>query len=400
MDRPLRIALVSPYAHYAGHHWQMAQGLAEAFTKKGHTVDVITTVPPIEEPRPGSAREFVTVLSSKWKWRPAWKRSWHASLAHNLESILCFIRLFWTQRQRRYDAWHLIDSTFGVLFLAARFSPVPIFYHLWGEVRNLQPEADGSSVIGRFLGRIKRWLMRSAMETGKMAMFCETAQMEQWNKKVFGPDVYQVYYAVELQPHSESPTAARKKLGIPEGKLVLLMFGTHRVGKDYETVIRGAHLANAPVFLLFAGKTISSNDPAVLLAKHPYPDAMVIEKFISAEEVPTIFGASDVVVLPYAEGYTKGSGVLFEAFQHSRASLSTDTGFLKEFIEEHRCGFLFRYGDAADFARAVREILSLSPEEKGQLEENISAAAHRFSYECVIERYLEIYGMYLPVQCG
>ncbi len=395
MDRPLRIALVSPYAHYAGHHWQMAQGLSEAFQAKGHIVDVITTVCPIMTPRAGSAREFITVLSRKWKWRQSWKRNWQASLAHNIESILCFACLFWRQRKQRYDAWHLIDATFLTLFVAAHFSPVPIFYHLWGEVRDLDSAPANLPVLGRLFGKVKRWLMISAMRTGKLAMFCETAQMRQWNERVFGGHVHQVYYAIELQRRSEEPLAARKKLGIPEGNIVLLMFGTHREGKDYETVIRGARLANARVFLLFAGKTISSNDPESLLKKYAYPDAKVIERFISADEVPVIFGASDIVVLPYAEGYVKGSGVLFEAFQHSRPSLATDTGFLKEFIEEHQCGFLFHSGDPEDFARVLRKIVNLPPEEKRRLEENIATATRRFSYASVIERYLEIYRMYL-----
>ena len=87
-----------------------------------------------------------------------------------------------------------------------------------------------------------------------------------------------------------------------------------------------------------------------------------------------------------------------EAAQYSRPSLATDTGFLREFIEEYGCGFLYSYGDAANLARMLEKIAELAPDERQQLDASIRETARRHSWAAVIEQYIAVYRAYLSPQ--
>ena len=229
------------------------------------------------------------------------------SVRHNLETLACSLRLAWLHGRKPYDVWHYVDATYFSLFAAALVSPVPVICHLWGKVPGYDLEQDVSFLKGLVV-RLKRALLDRAIRRGMLGSVCETEATGPYNAPLFGPHVYQIPYAVNVpqKPLSQEP-ARQKMLGISPTSFVLLLFGTHRPGKDYDTVVRGAALSGREICLLFAGKTISENDPAAVLSRHNFSNAVVVEKFIRAEEAPLYFAACDAVVLPYYEGYTKGS---------------------------------------------------------------------------------------------
>jgi glycosyltransferase involved in cell wall biosynthesis len=222
-------------------------------------------------------------------------------------------------------------------------------------------------------------------------MVCETKDIQRSAAALFGNHVYQIPYAVRDEVALQDRVQARQNLGLPTEGLVLLMFGTHREGKDYDTVVLAAQRARAQVHLLFAGMTVSGNNPAQVVARHGYDRALIVEKFISAPEAPLYFAACDAVVLPYTGNYQKGSYVLFEALQFRRPSLAADTGFLREFIEENRCGLVFQPGDAADLARVLDALAGLSEDQRRELSVRIEDAAQRFSWKTVIKDYVRLY---------
>lgn len=383
--RPLRIAVISPYAHYAGHHWPAARELALALCAAGHEVEIITTVAPIEAPGP----ELEKRVRLAWTGRaPAFLRA-GTSLSHNGETMLCLWRTFQRHLSQRYDVWHVIDGTHVSVYLAAFLSGLPVVYHIWGAVSGYEPSDEG----GRrgWLPRLRRASLTRALWRGNFAVVCETEETRRVGSALFGSSIHQIPYAVRGNAVRMNQAEARAKLGLPAEGFVLLMFGTHREGKDYDTIVKAARLTRSRVHLLFAGKTISENDPAKVVDRYGYPHATIVEKFITAEEAPLYFAAGDAVALPYTGDYQKGSYVLFEALQFRRPSIATDTGFLRKFIEENDCGAVYRPGDAEDLARVIDTFAQLSAEQKAELSARIEAAADRCSWATVVELYVRLY---------
>jgi glycosyltransferase involved in cell wall biosynthesis len=385
-NRPLRIALISPYAHYAGHHWPTARELALALQEAGHEVDIITTTATIESPEPALAER----IRFAWPGRPPSFLQSGTSRAHNAETLLCLLRGFQLQRSRGYDVWHVVDGTHVFLYLAALLARAPIVYHIWGEVSGYA-HSPGMQKAG-WLPELRSALLERALHRGKLAFVCETEETRRAGEVLFGRHIRRIPYAVRGSVVLADGPAARRNLGLPLEGFVLLAFGTHREGKDYDTVVRAARLARTEVHLLFAGKTISENDPAKVVAKYEYPHAVIVERFITAEEAPLYFAACDALVLPYMGNYQKGSYVLFEALQFRRPSIAADTGFLRQFIEENRCGFVYQPGDAGDLARVIDEAAGLSDGQKTALSSAIETAAERHSWKAVIQRYVRLYG--------
>jgi glycosyltransferase involved in cell wall biosynthesis len=382
----LRIAILSPYAHHAGHHWAIARELGRALLAKGHHVEIITTTDPIEPIEPNIAENVHRVLSPRG---PRVLRT-GGSLGHNLETMICTLYALRRHRMRPFHVWHFVDATYVSLFFAALTVDAAMIYHLWGGIE-FQPSAGGRRSV---LAGLRSVLARQANRRGRLAMVCETEATRRLASRNFPNHVHQIPYAARSDIQTGNRIQARRILGISEEDFVLLMYGTHREGKDYDTVVRGAKLANLKVCLLFVGKTISANDPAIVVARHDFHHAVIVEKFVDAEETCRYFAACDAVVLPYSGDYTKGSGVLVEAAQFQRPSIASDTGFLRSFLDENRSGFVFKQGDPEDFAKVLIRLANLSEPEKAELSGNIARTASRYSWDTVVEQYLTLYRQY------
>ena len=159
---------------------------------------------------------------------------------------------------------------------------------------------------------------------------------------------------------------AKRRLGLPAGRRVLLFFGqiAPYKGLQYLTAALDA-LARAgeDIRLVIAGKVKSGYGDywrwirqAIVASKL---DALVTSRieFIPDSEVEVYFKAADALVLPYVDIFQ--SGVPFLAFSFGLPVIATDVGSLREDVTGDT-GVLCRPGDPADLARAIREFYASS----------------------------------------
>jgi glycosyltransferase involved in cell wall biosynthesis len=179
---------------------------------------------------------------------------------------------------------------------------------------------------------------------------------------------------------------------LPEDTIFLLLFGTHRVGKDYVTVLRSLSSIERDVRALFVGAVISDNNPRVLARKLQTERAMFIDGYVSEEVMALCFSACDFVMLPYAPGYDTCSGVILEACRFSRPVIAAGTGFLRVFVEKYGIGYLYEPGDIENLTAVIRR--AISSEAYPALEKALSYAAAQFSWNNVVHQYLDIYRQY------
>lgn len=116
-----------------------------------------------------------------------------------------------------------------------------------------------------------------------------------------------------------SKEQARKYLGIPQDKIVLLFFGQIRTYKGIThllTAFEKVTKKNPNLFLLIAGSCQDATLEHRLISfqKRHHGRSLQILKYIPSDRVQLFMNAADIGVLPYRETTTPGSLLLFMSF--------------------------------------------------------------------------------------
>ena len=398
------VVIVSPYAAHPGHHWNNAERLAVALQKHGQSIRVLIHDKTIRPP----AEEIAALINVAPRW---WQRLvgmilsiveyFHlpGSLCHPLETFGTLVGLsHMLRKDSSIRVVHVIDATFLVFFLWQFFTKRPCVYNLTGDAGPLK--------LTRFLSDPLRWLKRSltqkllalCLHNGCLEFCAETEAVRVDWAKIVGSHVHFVPYAISPISRPISREYARKSVDLSQEPTVVLLFGTQRPDKDFATVIRASGRLSPPPLLLFVGKYIAGPMPLAILSDLNFTSYCSVDRFVNESEADLYFAACDAVLLPYVEGYEKGSGVLLEACRHLKPVIATDTGYLREFVQQHRTGMLFRAGDAEDLARCIQKIATLTDRERITLHNEMVATVERYSWSRIVEDYLALY-MLLSNRC-
>jgi glycosyltransferase involved in cell wall biosynthesis len=154
---------------------------------------------------------------------------------------------------------------------------------------------------------------------------------------------------------------AKQKLGISDGKKVLLFFGriAPYKGLDYLLKALAALLNSDQAYLLIiAGKpkwddSYWNKMKAFISDSGITPNVIHEAEFIPDEKVEVFFKAADVLVLPYTNVFQ--SGVQFLAYSFGLPVVATNVGSLKEQIVEEQTGFVCDPGDAVSLANTIQK---------------------------------------------
>jgi glycosyltransferase involved in cell wall biosynthesis len=163
----------------------------------------------------------------------------------------------------------------------------------------------------------------------------------------------------------------RRELGIGRDKTVVLFFGIIRRYKGLEYLVEAFKTVAARfrnVSLLIVGAIYKGDFEA-----YGYYSALIdqlrtdervrcVPDYVPVEKVGSYFTASDLVVLPYVKTYT--SGVLLTAYAAGKPVIVTDTGTLREVVEDGKTGYVVPPRDVDALAKAMIDAL----ETPGRLE--------------------------------
>lgn len=390
-DSPLRVILACPQAHYAGHYWRDTQTLAKALSAEGAEVEVIVPTAPTG----GGEMPAGTHYSLPRWWHrltsgfmPGAHRAWRAALFQNLETLACALRALPGAMSESGGLVHFLGGTHVFIFLLALCSRRPVFLSIYGEF------------LGWRAGRptlkecFRDWLLHHLLRQHKLVVIVETDSLRDRWRWLMDKDIHTIPYAITVPARRESSATARTALELPTNVPILLLFGTQREGKDYGTVLRAAKLIEPAVHLFFVGKIISQNNPQVLAKELGFQQVTFIDRFVDEEEIPRFFYAADAAVLPYEEGFDRGSGVIVDACGFGRPIIASRTGYLRWFVETHQAGLLYQPGNAADLATVIQQFVALDPVSRGQLEARVDRTADLHSWPQIIQSYLRLYRQY------
>lgn len=148
---------------------------------------------------------------------------------------------------------------------------------------------------------------------------------------------------------------ARRKYGIPPDELVLLFFGHIRAYKGLPILLRAMPqiLRQRPCRLLIAGEFYEPRKKYDrLIAELGVGERVtIVDHYLPNEEVPEVFAAADVCVLPYVSATQ--SGVAKVAYGFGKPVITTDVGGLAEEVIDGETGYIVPPHNPEAIAAAV-----------------------------------------------
>jgi glycosyltransferase involved in cell wall biosynthesis len=148
---------------------------------------------------------------------------------------------------------------------------------------------------------------------------------------------------------------ASEHVGRPEPRTVLF-FGRLRAYKGLEVLLQAVPEVAARIPDLRVVVAGEGSYPIVQQAAAEHPERYtVINRFIPAAEVASLFQRAGVVVLPYVEATQ--SGVVPLAYLFGRPVVATRVGSIPEVVDDGSTGYLVPPGDPGALASAMIRLL-------------------------------------------
>lgn len=374
------VALVSPFALYAGHHFEWTKKLATHLSLAEVDLQIFTTAGRkyYSESIPfASVTQISTRFFHKLGNLNICRNSILFKVTQNLETVLCGLAA-WTQSSR----------VSAVYWTDARHYVMLIFVLLMRRQRHVHIVMGGVPYSQQWPNKILAALYRNSFASGRLIFIAETdAVRESW-RRIAGNYIRTIPFAIDdlvLTP----PTLTRASLKIAPNEFVCLMFGTHRSDKDYPTVVKAASMSKSKPFLLFAGPLISENDPRLILDRARYSNSHVIIRHVSEAEVTDLFRLSDCAILPYAKKYDKGSAVLLQACQHNVPVVVARSGHLQRFVDHHHTGRCYTPEDSRDLALTIDQLAEIKTKDSSHWFPALAACRKQYSWESLIKKHLD-----------
>ncbi len=176
----------------------------------------------------------------------------------------------------------------------------------------------------------------------------------------------------------EDPAQAKKTLGLDPDKKTILFFGLIRDYKGLDLLIEAVSKLDESYQLVIAGESYGSfnaYDEQIKKANHP-ERIKVFNRYIGDDEVAAFFSASDVCVLPYRSATQ--SGIAAIAYHFEVPLIATDTGGLKESIEEPGTGLMVPEINAVSIAETIEKFYR---EDRNKFIDNIRKAKEMLSWD-------------------
>jgi glycosyltransferase involved in cell wall biosynthesis len=201
-----------------------------------------------------------------------------------------------------------------------------------------------------------------------------------------------LYHPHPIYSHFGTPSRkleARKRLNIPPDKKVMIFFGFIRKYKGLDIALEAMQYLPKDYYLIIAGEVYGGFDEyQQLIDKYNLADRVQLHvRYVSDNEVPDFFCASDICVLPYRSATQ--SGVIPIAYHFEIPVVVTDVGGLREVVEPFNTGVVAPNTSPATVADAVQECFNRNQVEN--LSGNIHLFKQKYSWDNLAETVLEMY---------
>ena len=205
--------------------------------------------------------------------------------------------------------------------------------------------------------------------------------------------------------------AARHQLGLPIDGPVLLYFGFIHPQKNVHTILLAFRplIRRVPNCRLYLAGSVQNpiftnrvyrNTLRWLIHGQGLGDHVVFrEEYVPAEEAPVLYGAADLVLLPYAQRYGSASGIVHDAFGAGKVPLCSRSPKFAEVGVAIDSQLLISTHSPRAWADAIADLLG-NPVRLARLRTRVQQYAAKTSWGCVAEQHRTLYERILSVPCA
>ena len=381
------LVLVSPFAHESGHPYAFARAYLQALLQAGCDATVVTTFGFREQEREDTLLRHR--LRRGFPFSEKLARQLHL-FCRPLFVLLCTLRAAFLGAGSAKKSYSFIDGSPFLCAMLAMLQNRRVVYHFWEDFSSAYAEAPAACGLRSVWVRWRNSVFRRALDSRQLILVTDSPLLAE-KSHARGIASHCVLYAISDDIAQRDPIQARRTLGLAPAATVLLLFGTHREDKDYETVFRALRLLPPQnVQLAIAGLTLSGPKPTELAARFPDVPVVIREGLVAPADVPDWFAAADLVLLPYKANRQAGSGLVYDALAYERPVAVTANGFLGDFVAQHHTGYPYPDGDANALADLLRRFQDESPAQHEEFRRHLRATRLQFSWSRRIHDYLAL----------
>jgi glycosyltransferase involved in cell wall biosynthesis len=363
---------------------------------------VVTVVgyPPVYPPKMGACQfDYVSVLESqppgrKQRWLQ-WKQKFGPYWTHAIEPYLVKRAAFRYARKISADVvyvanvepWLLFPIVWLDRFSRRRMPTVTMIPYVF------------QTTAGRPLSsQIRAWLNQKAAQL--LPRYCDVICDNIHVARVMKIDHFPRTHLIpeghtEFTSH-QSQAEARKALGIPADKRMLLLFGVAGRAKGADLLFKAMEGLDPKFMLYVVGQTggvyEASWGPTDQLKTSGWGDNLqVLPRFVSETEMEQFFTACDGVVLPYRHGYATTSGNLMMAIENGKALIAADQYYIGEMVRNNKLGLLFPPEDVAALRRCLQEFSEQPVTWFSEIRQNCQRVVEKLSWTNIGGLYRQLF---------
>ena len=382
----MNICMVTPfYPPHIGGTQVVVQSLARELTNRGHRVTVVTSAS-IDGDRQKEERIRVTRLT--------FPRAWGTT--HLTEAVLCVREIVEEHKSEPFDYLHLFHVfPFGITaVLLKKVLHLPLMTTLMGlETYSLHGRLYGPGLAARFSGPLRPLVLTVSDVVTAPSVALAGYMHAQGCKK----QIEVIPHGVNLEEYNSTSLRVgardlRENLGIgPDEQMILTVHRLHQV-KDFTTAIRALRrvLKERPnTRLVVVGEGPQFERLRVAAENEHVASSITCVGSVNHDELPIYYAAADLFLL--STFYETFGLVLVEAMAASRCVVASNTGAVREIVQDGITGFLFPVGNVDTLATILLRTLA-----DDKLRSEIGHRARRrvvdhYSLAKTAQRYLDRY---------
>lgn len=283
------------------------------------------------------------------------------------------------------------------IFLLSYWMPffAPAFGRIAGSVKKIQSNVKIVSILHNVLPHEKRTgdVTLTKYFLNKCSGFVVLNEDSKQQLLSIKPDAKYIVHPHPLYDHygdKIDKQEARTKLGLPQDKKVILFFGLIRGYKGLDILIEAMKGLDDSYQLLIAGEVYGKFDKYNdLIRNNNLQNRITLNlKYVPDKELPLYFSAADVCVLPYRSGTQ--SGIVAVSYYFRLPVIVTDTGGLKEMVEEGKTGLVVPKPEPELLAGAIDKFMKIK--DNSHFEANIDKFRQEHSWKSFADKLMEFCG--------
>lgn len=283
-------------------------------------------------------------------------------------------------------------KTSKLYFLDYEYLSLAIFLILFFRKQKKYILIHSFDTSGSILKKIYKKLFFKIVSMVGQVTFIVNGEEALARMKAYGfNDVKLVQYPTELKIRPLSDKKAKSILDL-NGKKVFSLIGMIRADKNYSEAIKAfskSSLCNSDSHhLLVAGypSNVTENDVLSYFKLNGVKNYTFIPKYLTDEELNTVFSASDYLLVPYGNGGTSQSGPLSQARLYNLPAITQASGEIGNYIQREKVGRTFdTFDDLVDILNSSAEV---------SCSYDFSLINNKYSWAQARAHYIDIFSEY------